>query len=62
LAEPVTKIYQQMLDTKQWPDMWHTVCGIPLQKKANPENENQPILLTSFVSKTFKIQLIKWLL
>ena len=53
-----------MLDTKQWPDMWCTEYGIPLQKKANPENENQLriISLTSFFSKTFENLVIKWLL
>ena len=64
LAEPVTKIFQQILDTKKWPAMWRTEYGVPLQKKANPENENQLriISLTSFFSKTLENLVIKWLL
>ena len=44
--------------------MWRTEYGVPLQKKANPEDENQLriISLTSFFSKTFENFVIKWLL
>ena len=44
--------------------MWRTEYGVPLQKKPNPENENQLriISLTSFFSKTFENFIIKWLL
>ena len=64
LAIPVTKIFQQILDTKQWPAMWRTEYGVPLQKKPNPVNENQRsiISLTSFWSKAFENFIIKWLL
>ena len=64
LARPVTKVFQNMLDTKQWPATWRTEYGVPLQKQANPENENQLriISLTSFFSKTFENFVIKWLL
>ena len=56
LAIPVTKIFQNMLDTKEWPATWRTEYGVPLQKKSNPEDENQLriISLTSFFSKTFE--------
>ena len=64
LAVPVTRIFKKMLDTKQWPAMWRTEYGVPLQKKANPVDENQLriISLTSFFSKTFENFVIKWLL
>ena len=52
------------METSQWPSMWRTEYGIPLQKQANPENEDQLriISLTSFFSKTFEHFVIKWLM
>ena len=64
LARPMTKIYQNILETKEWPAMWKTEYGIPLQKQNNPENEDQLriISLTSFFSKTFEHFAIELLL
>ena len=63
LAVPITKIFKQMVATKQWPAMWRTEYGVPLQKVTNPENENQLriISLTAQFSKTFENLVIKWL-
>ena len=30
LAKPMTKIYQKIIPTKEWPAMWRTEYGIPL--------------------------------
>ena len=64
LARPMTKIYQKMLQSKQWPASWRTEYGVPLQKVQNPESESQLriISLTSFFSKVFENLVIKWLL
>ena len=63
LAIPVTKIFKKMVETKQWPAMWRTEYGVPLQKVSNPEDENQLriISLTTHFSKTFENMVIKWL-
>ena len=64
LAKPMTRIYQNIVATKEWPAMWRTEFGIPLQKQPNPESEDQLriISLTSFFSKTFEHFVIEWLL
>jgi hypothetical protein len=64
LARPLTKIYQKIISSKEWPAMWKTEYGIPLQKQTNPENEDQLriISLTSFFSKNFEHFVIQWLL
>ena len=64
LAKPMTKIYQNIVASKEWPVMWCTEYGIPLQKQPNPENEDQLriISLTSFFSKNFENFVIEWLL
>ena len=64
LATPMTKIYQNIVSTKEWPRMWKTEFGIPLQKQSNPESEDQLriISLTSFFSKNFENFVIEWLL
>ena len=64
LARPVTKIFQNMLASKQWPASWRIEHGVPLQKIQNPESESQLriISLTSFFSKVFENLVIKWLL
>ena len=64
LAKPMTKIYQKIISTKEWPAMWRTEYGIPLQKQKNPENEDQLriISLTSFFSKNVEHFVIEWLM
>ena len=60
----MTKIYRKIISSKEWPLMWRTEYGIPLQKQSNPENEDQLriISLTSFFSKTFEHFIIEWLM
>ena len=64
LAVPMTTIYQKIVSSKEWPAMWCTEYGIPLQKQTNPLNEDQLriISLTSFFSKNFENFVIEWLL
>ena len=64
LAKPMTRIYQNIVSTKEWPTMWCTEYGIPLQKQTNPESEDQLriISLTSFFSKIFENFVIEWIL
>ena len=64
IAKPVTKVFQNMLKTKQWPKSWRLEYGLPLQKVPNPQSENELriISLTSFFSKVFENMVIKWLL
>ena len=56
LSVPLAKIYNQIISTGVWPEPWRVEHGIPLQKKTNPENEDdlRIISLTSFYSKVFK--------
>ena len=60
----MTKVYQNIINCKDWPASWKTEYGIPLQKQNNPESEDQLriISLTSFFSKTFEHFVIEWLL
>ena len=64
LAIPLTVIYQNIIHTKEWPAAWRTEYGIPLQKQANPDTEDQLriISLTSFFSKNFEHFVIEWLM
>ena len=64
LAAPVTSIFQNILKTGEWPKPWRTEYGVPLQKVANPANEEQLriISLTSYFSKQFELFVISWLL
>ena len=64
LAKPMARIYQNIVATKEWPAMWRTEFGIPLQKQPSPESEDQLriISLTSFFSRTFENFVIEWLL
>ena len=63
LATPMTKIYQSIVHSQQWPSMWRTEYGIPLQKVPDPVNEDQLriISLTAFFSKVFEQFVIEWL-
>ena len=64
MSKPVTELFKKMLATKQWPAMWTTEYGLPLQKQKNPANENylRIISLTPLFSKTFESFVIKWLI
>ena len=41
LAAPAAQIFQNILKTGEWPKPWRTEYGVPLQKQANPANEDQ---------------------
>ena len=64
LAEPMAKIFQNIIKKQEWPSIWKKEYGIPLQKVPNPANEDQlrVISLTPFFSKVFEKFVIEWLL
>ena len=64
LSVPLGKIYNNMIQTGQWPDSWKVEYGLPLKKTSNPTNEDQLriISLTPFFSKVFERFVISWLL
>ena len=41
LAEPLSIIYTNIIQTGQWPDNWKIEHGLPLKKTPNPESEDQ---------------------
>ena len=64
LSVPLSTIYQNIVQTAEWPDSWKVEHGLPLKKTANPENEDQIriISLTPFFSKVFEKFVMSWLL
>ena len=64
LSIPVSKIFQNILTTCQWPKQWRVEYGVPLQKVSNPKNEDQLriISLTSYFSKVCESFVIDWLM
>ena len=56
LAELVSKIINNVARTGQWPEQYKIEWGVPLQKEANPEFENQlrVISCTNQVSKSLE--------
>jgi hypothetical protein len=64
LAEPACKIFANIAKSGHWPKSWRVEYGLPLQKQANPVNEDQLriISLTSFFSKVFERFVVSWLL
>ena len=64
LSVPLAKIYNNIVQTGQWPDTWKVEYGLPLKKKANPINEDQIriISLTLFFSKCMERFVIQWLM
>ena len=64
MSTPASYIYRNIIKTGIWPKQWRTEYGTPIQKKPNPETEDdlRIISLTSFLSKTFERFVIDWLL
>jgi hypothetical protein len=64
LAGPMASIFQNIIQTCQWPSSWKTEYGTPLQKVKNPcsEDELRIISLTSFSSKIFEQFVMDWIL
>ena len=64
LASPLASIYQSIVKKCQWPSLWKTEYGIPLQKVKNPKSEDdlRIISLTSFFNKVFEQFVMDWLM
>ena len=55
LASPLASIYQSIVKKCQWPSLWKTEYGIPLQKVKNPKSEDdlRIISLPFFFQQSF---------
>ena len=64
LAEPLCKIFQNIIQSSHWPSTWKTEYGIPLKKVKTPETEDELriISLTNHFSKTFEQFVMDWLM
>jgi hypothetical protein len=64
LAVPLSGIFNNIVQTGQWPDSWKVEHGLPLKKISQPVNEDQIriISLTPFFSKLFERFVMSWLL
>ena len=64
LAAPMQKIFNNIASSGHWPRTWRREYGIPLQKQANPVDEDhlRVISLTSFFSKVFERFVVSWLM
>ena len=63
LTIPVTKIFESILNTNIWPSQWKVEYVTPIQKKPQPDSEDQlrTISLAHFFSKVFEKFVILWL-
>ena len=64
LAKPFAMIYNNIVQSGEWPSVWKIEHGLPLQKCNNPVNEDdiRVISLTNFFSKVFEKFVMEWLL
>ena len=64
IAAPAGRIFRNIMNTGHWPKQWRLEYGTPLQKIANPVDEDdlRIISLTSYLSKQFEHFVIVWLL
>ena len=64
LAEPMALIFNDILESSQWPSSWKIEHGLPLKKVKVPisEDELRIISLTNYFSKVFEQFVIDWLL
>ena len=64
ISIPVSKIFQNILTSCEWPKQWRVEYGVPLQKVPNPATEDQLriISLTSYLSKVGEGFVIDWLM
>ena len=64
LSAPLSQIYNTIIQTGNWPDIWKVEYGLPLKKTSNPLNEDEIriISLTHFCSKVFEKFVISWLM
>ena len=61
---PLSAIYNNIVQTGNWPDTWKIEYGLPLKKTSQPTNEDdlRIISLTPFFSKLFEKFVLSWLL
>ena len=64
LSVPLSRIFNNIVQTGQWPDSWKVEHGLPLKKTTQPINEDQVriISLTPFFSKLMEKFVMSWLL
>ena len=64
LASPLHKLYNNIVQSGNWPQQWKTEYVTPIAKIPQPEDEDdlRPISLTSFFSKVLEQFVVKWLL
>ena len=64
LSVPLSKIFNNIVQTGQWPDSWKIEHGLPLKKTTQPINEDQVriISMTPFFSKLMEKFVMSWLL
>ena len=64
LAEPLSVIFNDIVQTGQWPDQWKVEFGLPLKKVPEPVSEDdlRIISLTPLYSKVFEKFVMEWLL
>ena len=64
LTLPASHIYNNIIQTSEWPAQWRIEYGTALQKKPNLESESdlRIISLTNFLSKAFEKFVIGWLM
>ena len=64
LALPMSMIFNEIVQTGEWPEKWKTEVGIPLQKSKLAQNEAglRIVSLTSRSSKIFEKFVVEWLM
>ena len=64
LAEPMATIFNNIVQSSQWPSSWKIEHGLPLKKMKVPttEDELRIISLTNYFSKVFEQFVMDWLL
>ena len=64
LTTPITKVFRNIIRTKEWPAQWKVEYVTPIQKKPQPQSEDdlRNISLTHFFSKVFEKFMIFWLM
>ena len=64
LSIPLSRIYNKITQTGQWPEGWKVEFGLPLKKTPQPKSEDdiRLISLTPFFSKIFEKFVMSWLL
>ena len=62
LCEPISKIYNKITETKQWPAQWKTEHVTIIPKTSCPESEAQcrNISCTNYLSKVFERFVLRW--